>query len=78
MNRTQKQMIAEHLRRFGTIEPLTALREYGCYRLSARIGELREDAEFAGRIRTTKVEGRSRITGRRLCFAQYTLTQPEA
>ena len=30
-------MVLEHLMRFGSIEPLTALREYGCYRLGAII-----------------------------------------
>lgn len=37
----QKELILDHLRNFGTLEPLEALREYGIYRLGARISELR-------------------------------------
>lgn len=39
--KTQKELILDHLRNFGTLEPLEALREYGIYRLGARISELR-------------------------------------
>ena len=38
---TQKQMIMAHLLQFGSITPETALHEYACARLSARISELR-------------------------------------
>ena len=38
---THSQAIAEHLKKHGTITPMIALNEYGCYRLSARIKELR-------------------------------------
>ena len=27
---SQKKVILDHLKKFGSIEPLTALREYGC------------------------------------------------
>lgn len=50
---TQKQMVLEHLMRFGSIEPLTTLREYGCYRLWAIIFLLRAD----GHDITTNSEG---------------------
>lgn len=40
---TQKQMIQDHLQRFGSITPAQALQEYACARLSARISELREE-----------------------------------
>ena len=40
---TQKQMIQDHLQRFGSITPEQARIEYACARLSARISELRED-----------------------------------
>jgi hypothetical protein len=43
VNMTQKQMIREHLLRFGSITPALALNEYACARLSARIAELRAD-----------------------------------
>ena len=40
---TQKEQIAAHLKAKGWITPLEALNEYGCFRLAARISELRED-----------------------------------
>lgn len=68
--RTQKQMIYDHLREYGSIEPLTALREYGVYRLGAIIFNLRREGCD---ITATRMDRRSRITGRPVCFAKYTL-----
>lgn len=70
---TQKGMVLEHLRRFGSIEPLTALRDYGCYRLAAIINTLRGEGVA---ITTLRVDGISRITGRHIRFARYVL-QPK-
>ena len=67
---TQRDYIEAHLLRYGTIEPLTALHEYGCYRLGAVIHTLRSEGM---RIKTTTAEGVSRITGRPVHFAKYTL-----
>jgi hypothetical protein len=39
---TQKQQIQAHLKRFGRITPVEALNRYGCFRLGARVYELRE------------------------------------
>ena len=39
---TQTEQIFDHLKRNGSIDPMTALREYGCFRLAARVAELRE------------------------------------
>lgn len=72
---SQKDMVLGHLRRYGSIEPLTALREYGCYRLGAVIYELRREGEA---IETTTVESRSRITGRPVQFAKYRLKEEPA
>lgn len=69
---TQKTLIMEHLKRFGSIEPLTALREYGCYRLSARISELRKEGV---NIRTEYLERRGKITGFISNFANYVLNK---
>lgn len=69
-NATQKSVLLEHLRRFGSIEPLTALREYGIYRLGARIADLRNDGH---NIVTETVTSTSRITGRPVHFANYIL-----
>ena len=38
---TQRDAIRQHLKTYGCITPMIALDEYGCYRLSARIKELR-------------------------------------
>lgn len=39
---TQGEAILRHLRTRGQITPLEALREYGIFRLAARVWELRE------------------------------------
>lgn len=70
MATTQKTMILEHLKRFGSIEPLTALREYGVYRLGAIIFNLRKDGE---KIKTETLNAKSRITGKPVHFANYIL-----
>lgn len=67
---TQKSVLLEHLKRYGSIEPLTALREYGIYRLGARIADLRSDGY---NIVTQTVTSTSRITGRPVHFANYIL-----
>lgn len=68
--RTQKQMIADHLKTYRSIEPLTALREYGVYRLGAIIFNLRKEGYD---ITAERMNRHSRITGRPVCFAKYTL-----
>ncbi len=67
---SQKQLVYEHLKCFGSIEPLTALREYGCYRLGAIIFDLRHDGLD---IITERMDARSKITGRPVQFAKYIL-----
>lgn len=67
---TQKRLILEHLQRYGSIEPMTALREYGCYRLSGRISELRAEGVD---IRTEYIMQRSKVTGFFVKFAKYVL-----
>lgn len=61
---SQETEILSHLKRHGAITPMDALRRYGCFRLSARIYDLR----FRGYpIETTWVEnGHKR-------FARYVL-----
>lgn len=67
---TQKTILLQHLKRFGSIEPLTALREYGIYRLGARI----EDFRSVGHdIVTENVTSMSLITGRPVHFTNYIL-----
>ena len=40
---TQNDMIKAHLQSGKSITPLDALREYGCFRLAARISDLRAE-----------------------------------
>ena len=67
---TQKSVILSHLERFGSIEPLTALREYGIMRLASRISDLRQEGH---NIKKEMVSSVSRITGLPVHFAKYTL-----
>jgi hypothetical protein len=39
--KSQNQQILNHLRNFGSITPIVALRKFGCFRLAARINDLR-------------------------------------
>ena len=39
---TQTETILAHLQSGGSITPIDALREYGCFRLAARIKDIRD------------------------------------
>lgn len=41
--KTQSEMILEYLQKYGEITPLEALSAIGCFRLAARISDLRAD-----------------------------------
>lgn len=41
--RTQVEYLKEYLDMYGSITPLEALSAFGCFRLSARIADLREE-----------------------------------
>lgn len=43
MAKSQKELIRRHLVKHGAITPIEALSLYGCFRLAARVGELREE-----------------------------------
>jgi hypothetical protein len=38
---SQTQQVLAHLKRYGEIDPLMALDQYGCFRLAARIYDIR-------------------------------------
>lgn len=42
MKKSQKERILEYLKENGSITPMEALNEFGCFRLSGRIFELKE------------------------------------
>lgn len=68
--KTQRELILEHLKAYGAIEPMTALWEYGCYRLGARIADLRAEGYD---IATERVKEKSKRTGRTVQYALYRL-----
>ena len=65
MKQSQKLLIKRHLIS-KPISPLEALQEYGCFRLAARIAELREDGLNIETVQT-KQNGKT--------FATYQLVQ---
>ena len=69
---SQKHYILNHLRKYGSINPMTALREYGSFRLGARIADLREEGY---NIVTERTESVSPLTGNHVSYATYRLIE---
>lgn len=69
---SQKHYILSHLRKYGSINPMTALREYGSFRLGARIADLREEGY---NIVTERTESVSPLTGNHVSYATYRLIE---
>lgn len=44
---SQESQILNHMRRYGSITPITALEKFGCFRLAARIEEIRRVHEVS-------------------------------
>lgn len=63
---SQTQAIKRYLYEYGSITPIEALQEFGCFRLAARIQELRR---FGVPIRTDKERSGTST------YARYTLTE---
>ncbi len=68
---SDKDRLLAWLKSGRTITPLEAMNELGCYRLGARIWDLRRDGHT---IITTMVETKDR-NGERCRFARYKLIQ---
>ena len=66
---TQCERILRHLQDYGSITQAEAVTEYGCYRLGARIWDLRAQGVP---IKSETVNGKNRY-GERTCFARYSL-----
>ena len=64
---TQNEMIINHLREYGSITQLEALREYGCMRLASRISDLRKTGIKIIRLTETS---RNRY-GQKIRYARY-------
>jgi hypothetical protein len=61
---SQATQILQHMKYHKAIDPITALKQYGCFRLAARINDLRNKGH---NIKTHKV------TRDRKNFAVYTI-----
>lgn len=66
---TDKQAVLAYLKKHRSITPLQALSDLGCYRLGARIYDLRHDGHL---IDTQMVQGTDR-NGEPMRYAKYTL-----
>ena len=66
---TQTEMILSYIEQFGIITPLEAIRDIGCYRLSARIADLRKSGY---NIATAFVSVKNRYGGKSR-VARYSL-----
>ena len=63
---TQNKQILEHLKKGNSITPLLALNLFGCFRLSARIHNLRQDGHNIIKRTITSDDSNKH-------FAEYTL-----
>jgi hypothetical protein len=66
---TQASLIIEYLEEFGSITPLEAIRDIGCYRLSARISDIK-DMGIPIKTETVNVKNRR---GKYSRIARYSL-----
>lgn len=66
---TQCDRILRHLQDYGSITQAEAVTEYGCYRLGARIFDLKARGVA---IKSETVSGKNRY-GERTIFARYSL-----
>lgn len=66
---TQCERILRHLKDYGSITQAEAVTEYGCYRLGARIFDLKARGVP---IRSETVTGKNRY-GERTSFSRYSL-----
>lgn len=73
MKDSQCSKILRHLHDFGSITQAEATIEYGCYRLAARISDLRKQ----GYIITSELETSSNRYGEPVHFARYRLEEGE-
>ena len=58
MKPTQCDLILDYMRRFGSINPLQALQDIGCFRLAARISDLKQQGYL---IKSERVSYKNRL-----------------
>lgn len=71
---SQNEMILQYMKDFGSITPHEAVREFACYRLSARIHDLRH--KQGRRIKTTIKTYKNKY-GVTVGYAEYSLIKEE-
>lgn len=70
---TQCDMILRYMQDFGSISQVEAASEFGCYRLSGRIYDLKQRGYNIGKTMETK---KNRY-GKHISFARYSLEASE-
>lgn len=70
---TQCERILRHMKDYGPIDPMTAIKDYGCMRLSARIADLKG---MGYPIRTKRVTNKNRY-GESTNYCVYSLIEEE-
>lgn len=71
---TQNEMILEHLKKHGSITQTEAIRDMGCYRLGARVYDLRRSGHNITRI----MEKSTNRYGVTVSYARYALNDRPA
>ena len=70
---TQKQMVIDYIKNFGSITPMEAFSDLGITKLATRVSELRRNGE---RIVKKMENGKNRF-GRKIRYARYCFEQEE-
>ena len=71
---TQCERVLQYMQDFGAINPMQAIGDLGCYRLGARIWDLRREGH---NITRRMVAGKNRY-GERVSYAEYRLEDNNA
>lgn len=71
---TQKEMILEYMRLFGSIDPQQAYIELGCMKLATRISELKK---LGYNIESETVTYKSKWWGRKKHYKRYRLGEQQ-
>lgn len=70
---TQCDRILRHMRDYGTIDPMTAIKDYGCMRLASRIADLKG---MGYEIIAERTKGENRY-GEQTSYCVYRLANKE-
>lgn len=70
---SQKQMVLDYIREFGSITPIDAFRDLGVTRLAAKVFELKKDGHDIDKVIET---GENRF-GNRTRYARYSFGKGE-